>query len=159
MAGLALTCAGLYDHMPSTRFRKYVSDPMPTSVGNIRIAMADSLGDGRAWIFVFNIDPAEFEKLRQAMTLRELPLDRAARDIDVAKQLADLPSNAIQTPEWIKDKAWPEDKLLRRDSRGLYMRPTDARFFTGPDRTVVVTGGKNSVVYVYRNFWADHGER
>jgi hypothetical protein len=90
------------------------------------------------------------------MGLHELTIDRAARDKDVAQLLAD---SASDSAERVKDKAWPEDHLLRRGSRGLYVRPADARFFNGPDRRVVVTGGKNSVVYVYRNFWADPAEK
>ena len=125
--GLALLGSGLLDHVPTRRFERYVLSLRPPSLADLRIAKADSFGDGYSWTFAFHIAPADFASIQQAFALG--------------------PPTAVVD---VGDGA--PDRLLARDAGGVYRRPAGGVLFRGRDRTTVVTNAARSDVYVYRDF-------
>ena len=133
-----LVADAIYEHLPSVRFRQYTNGPPPSTMSDLRMVKADSFGDGEAWTLAFRVAPADVPPILLRLHVAEV---FPTADDD----------SSYPRPESIE----PVDRLLQRDSGGLYARPIGARFFAAADHTIAVITATQDQVWVYRNFWSE----
>lgn len=133
----ALAAYSIYNTRPIDFFHRNVLNPAPASVRNLQAYSINSFRDGRAYLFVFDIDPQDLPGLLQSRNFKPAGF--------IAASAATQPGDSeIGRP----------DQALLRYFESIYTPQAGNAIFT-THRLILITNPAHTRVHIYVDKWYD----